>query len=369
MFRKLVLITVVLLLAISACTPSTTLTAEPVPPTTESNEDLVEPNPEEPTPYPDVEDEIVEEPIEEPTPYPAPDEVEVQPAQNPYPGPEENEWPLIITDDLGNTIELREYPKAIISLSPSMTEILFTIGAGEQLVGRDDFSLYPEDALEVESIGSLWEGVPTEVILALEPDLILAAEIISEENIQVLLDLGLPVYWQTNPTDFDGLYDNLRTIAKITGHLEETENLIVELESRVEAVVETVAAAESTPSVFYELDATDPANPWTTGSGTFIDYIINMANGSNAAAAVQGDYAQISAEELIAVNPDVILLGDALYGVAPESVAGRPGWDVITAVQNGAIYPIDPNMLSQPGPRLVDALEEIAQLIHPELFE
>lgn len=81
MFRKLVLITVVLLLAISACTPSTTLTAEPVPPTTESNEDLVEPNPEEPTPYPDVEDEIVEEPIEEPTPYPAPDEVEVQPAQ------------------------------------------------------------------------------------------------------------------------------------------------------------------------------------------------------------------------------------------------------------------------------------------------
>lgn len=250
-----------------------------------------------------------------------------------------------------------------------MTEILFTIGAGEQLVGRDDFSLYPEDALEVESIGSLWEGVPTEVILALEPDLILAAEIISEENIQVLLDLGLPVYWQTNPTDFDGLYDNLRTIAKITGHLEETENLIVELESRVEAVVETVAAAESTPSVFYELDATDPANPWTTGSGTFIDYIINMANGSNAAAAVQGDYAQISAEELIAVNPDVILLGDALYGVAPESVAGRPGWDVITAVQNGAIYPIDPNMLSQPGPRLVDALEEIAQLIHPELFE
>ncbi len=89
----------------------------------------------------------------------------------------------------------------------------------------------------------------------------------------------------------------------------------------------------------------------------------------NAAAALQGEYAQISAEELIDVNPEIILLSDALYGVTPESVAGRPGWDGISAVTNGAIYPIDPNMMSVPGPRLVDALEETAKLVHPELFE
>jgi iron complex transport system substrate-binding protein len=94
-----------------------------------------------------------------------------------------------------------------------------------------------------------------------------------------------------------------------------------------------------------------------------------MGGGLNAASALQGDYAQISAEELIDVNPDIILLGDALYGVTPESVAERPGWNVIAAVQNGLIFPIDPNMMSVPGPRLVDALEETAKLIHPELFE
>jgi iron complex transport system substrate-binding protein len=121
--------------------------------------------------------------------------------------------------------------------------------------------------------------------------------------------------------------------------------------------------------VFYELDATDPSNPWTAGSGTFIDYIITQAGGTNAASTLQGDYAQLSSEQLIAVDPEVILLADALYGVTPESVAARPGWDVITAVMETAIYPIDPNMMSVPGPRLVDALEETARLLHPELFE
>ena len=179
----------------------------------------------------------------------------------------------------------------------------------------------------------------------------------------------MPVYWQANPTDFDGLYENLLKVAEMTGHTEETKLVVSDLKTRVEAVDVTISGAKDAPSVFYELDATDPANPWTTGSGTFIDYIITMAGGMNAAAALQGEYAQISAEELIAVNPEIILLADALFGITPESVAERPGWDVIVAVQNGDIFPIDPNMMSVPGPRLVDALEETAKLVHPELFE
>ena len=273
------------------------------------------------------------------------------------------------TDDLGRTIELPGYPQAIVSLSPSTTEILFAIGAGEQVVGRDDVSLYPAEAQEVPSVGSLWGELPAEAILALEPDLVLVGEIISAEQVQALADLGLPVYWQANPLDFQGLYDNLIEIASLTGNQAQAEALVAELSARVEAVQETLTGAGGTPSVFYELDATDPTNPWTAGTGTFIDYIINSAGGINAAADLQGDYVQISTEGLITANPDVILLGDALYGVTLESVAGRPGWEVISAVQNGMIYPIDPNMMSVPGPRLVDALEETARILHPELFE
>jgi len=303
-------------------------------------------------------------------PEPEPTAV-TEPTEVPMPEPTEETMPktMAFEDDMGNTIELAGYPHAIVSISASTTEILFAIGAGDQVVGRDEYSIYPEAALEVTNIGAMWEELPAEAILALEPDLIVAAQIISEEQVTALRDLGLNVYWQANPTSYEELWENLRDFAKLTGHEDEAESLISSLEARVEAVQEKTDTVTERPSVFYELDATDPSNPWTAGSGTFIDYIITQAGGSNAASALEGEYAQISSEQLIAVNPDIILLADAPYGTTPESVAERPGWDVITAVSENALYPIDPNMMSVPGPRLVDALETTAGLLHPELFE
>ena len=277
--------------------------------------------------------------------------------------------PMVFYDDMENMLEFVEYPKAIVSLSPSMTEQLFAMGAADQVVGRDDASLYPEEALEVESIGSLYGDLPAETILALEPDLVLTAEIISPETVTALQDLGLQVYWQQNPATFEDLFENIKDIAALTGNQDMVEAVVEDLEARVAAVEEAVSDAETTPSVFYELDGTDPSNPWTTGSGTFIDYIMTMAGSANAASELQGDYAQMSAEALIAADPDFILLGDALYGTTPESVMERAGWDAITAVQNGAVYPFNPDILSVPGPRLVEGLEEMAKLLHPELFE
>ena len=301
-------------------------------------------------------------------PEPAP---VIEPTQEPAPEPTEEPAPekMVFTDDMGNTIELDGYPQAIVSISASTTEILFAIGAGGQVVGRDEYSVYPEEALNVTSVGAMWDELPVEAILALEPDLVVAAQIISEDQVLGLRDLGLNVFWQANPTTYEELWENLRDFARLTGHEDETETMIADLEARVRAVQEKIAPLSYFPSVFYELDATDPSNPWTTGSGTFIDYIITQAGGFNAASALEGEYAQISSEELIAVNPDVILLADAPYGTTAESVAERPGWNVITAVAENALYPIDPNMMSVPGPRLVDALEETARLLHPGSFE
>ena len=275
---------------------------------------------------------------------------------------------IAITDGLGNSILMEKPARKIVSLSPSTTEILFAIGAGSQLVGREDNSTYPPEAEEVASVGSLFGELPTETILALEPDLVVAGEIINAEQVQALQALGLTVYWQSNPTDFDGLYENILELGQLSGHGDEALSLINDLESRVSAVSEKVAGAQSKPPVFYELDATDPVNPWTVGAGTFIDLIISMAGGTNVASDLE-PYAQISSEELIARDPAIILLSDAMFGVTPESVAARPGWDVIQAVKDNAIHGIDPNIMSVPGPRLVEGLEETARLIHPELFE
>jgi iron complex transport system substrate-binding protein len=121
--------------------------------------------------------------------------------------------------------------------------------------------------------------------------------------------------------------------------------------------------------VFYELDATDPQNPYTVGGGTFIDTIISLAGGFNIGSVLEGEYAPISSEEVITQNPEIILLADAPYGITPESVADRAGWDVIAAIINGEVHEFDPFLVSVPGPRLVDGLEAMAKIFHPEVLE
>jgi iron complex transport system substrate-binding protein len=229
--------------------------------------------------------------------------------------------------------------------------------------------MYPEAALSIKDLGGMWDGIPVEDILALEPDLILAGEIFAPEAIQELRDLGLTVYWQANPDDFDGLYKNIKQIAVITGTEDEADQLISSLRERVAATEAIVEGASTTPLVFYELDASEPSSPFTTGAGTFISYIIGKSKGQNLGDALDGEWAQISSEELIAQDPDYILLADALYGITPESVAERAGWAGIKAVEDGNIFPFDPFILSVPGPRLVDGFEQVAKIIHPELFE
>jgi iron complex transport system substrate-binding protein len=277
--------------------------------------------------------------------------------------------PIVVEDDLGYEVVLEEPAQAIISISPSLTEILYGIGAGDRLIGRDSNSMYPDAALEAVDLGGMWDGIPVEDILAMEPDLILAGEIYSADAVAELRDLGLNVYWQANPDDFEGLYENIRDIAMLTGTEDQADVLIESLTARVAALDEKLAAIDDYPLVFYELDASEPANPWTTGAGTFISYVINKAKGSNLGDSLEGEWVQISSEELVAQDPDVILLSDALYGETPESVTERAGWGELKAVVEGRVYPFDPFILSVPGPRLVDGFEQVAAILHPEIVD
>jgi len=328
MTRKMVLSLIVLLLALSACTPK-----------------VVSPDVQEPT-------------SESPYPVPTNENIALPKPQN-----------LAFTDDLGRSIILDGPAQRIVTLGPSSLESLFAIGAGKQVVGREDFSTYPEAALEVTSVGSLWGELPTETILALEPDLVIAPEIISPEQIQTLEELGLTVYFQANPISFDGLWENLRDLAALSGHESEAEEVIASLDARVKVVSEAIAPLSDIPTVFYELDATDPQNPYTIGTGTFIDIIITMSGGFNIGSVLEGPYAPISSEEVITQNPEIILLADAPYGITPESIAERAGWDVIDAVVKDKVFEFDPFLVSVPGPRLVDGLEAMARILHPEAFE
>ena len=274
---------------------------------------------------------------------------------------------ITLTDGLRREVSLAEPAQKIVSLAPSNTEILFAIGAGSQVIGLDDFSNFPAEVEGIPTVGGT-SDYNLEKIVELGPDLVLAAEINNPEDVKAIEDLGITIFYLSNPDDMEGMYENLRTVAKLTGHSESTEELILSLQDRVQSVTEKIAGVEDRPAVFYELDGTDPAKPWTSGPGTFITLLIEMAGGKNIGAELDLPWAQISQEELIVQNPDIILLGDAQWGTTPEMVADRPGWDVIKAVQEGKVLPFNDDLVSRPGPRLVDGLEDLAQAIHPELY-
>jgi iron complex transport system substrate-binding protein len=276
--------------------------------------------------------------------------------------------PITLTDARGVEISFNGPPQRIISMAPSNTEMLFAIGAGSQLIGRDDVSDYPPEALEIESIGSTYGELNSEAILALNPDLILAADLTPPEQIETLENLDLVVFQVRNPAKFSDLFEILGDLGRMTGHTQEADTLAAQLRERTEKVSSTVADADRVP-VFYEVDGSDPAAPWTTGSATFQDVLIQMAGGENVASALEG-WGQLSIEEIVTRDPHVIF-----YAAGPwvpttiESLSARAGWSDIRAVVDGNVVAIDTNWVDRPGPRLVDALEAMAKSIHPELFE
>lgn len=277
--------------------------------------------------------------------------------------------PITMTDGLGRQVSLNAPAQRIISLAPSNTEILFAIGAGSRLIGRDSFSDYPDEAQQIQIIGGDLGEIDAETILALQPDLVLASSLTAPEQIQTLEDLGLTVFTVTNPEDISGLFPNIKTVAELTGQTEAAILLIDQLQARVNAVEVKINQISYRPLVYYELDGTDPNAPWTPGPGNFIDKLISMAGGDNLGNVLSNEWAQISIETIIAQDPEIILLGNAHWGgVTPEEVAARTGWDTLSAIKEGKIYPFDDNLVSRPGPRLVDGLETMAKLLHPELF-
>lgn len=276
--------------------------------------------------------------------------------------------PMSQPDGLNQAATEASAAERIVSLAPSNTEILFALGAQSQMVGRDSFSDYPAEAAQVQDIGGGLMALNVELIVSVEPDLVLASPLTPSEQVADLQNLGLTVYVVPNPKSFEDLYENLRTVAGMIGRESEGEALVAAMTARVEAVTEQVGSASARPVVYYELDATDPNAPYTSGPGTFVDLLIKAAGGENFGAGLSGEWVQVSVEELLSRQPDVIVLGDYTYGgVTPEQVRARAGWDALTAVQQNKVFTFDDNLVSRPGPRLVDGLEAMAKLLHPDL--
>ena len=268
-----------------------------------------------------------------------------------------------MTDDEGTTVELAKAPQRIVSLTPAATEILFALGAGPRVVATTDFDDYPPEAVDLPDVAS-YTAVDVEKVIGLEADLVIAGGNFFNppEAIARLRALHVPVLVVYAP-NLAAVLGDIDLIGTAVG----LSDAAIAMTDTMQAGFDDVAAATASlasPRTFYELDATSAI--YTAADGSFIEEMLKLAGGDPITTGSTTDFA-ISLEKLIVADPELILLGDAAYGVTPEQVAARPGWKVMTAIKTGAIRPVNDLIVTRPGPRLVQGLRELAVAIHPDV--
>src|SRR5512140_277944 len=285
-------------------------------------------------------------------------------APSPSPSPAAS-YPLSLKDDEGTSVTIPARPTRIVSLTPATTEILFAVGAGSRVAGVTDADDYPPAARQITQVVKLG-AVDVAKIGGLGADLVIAGgnSFNSPDSIAKLRSLGIPVI-VVYAADVAGVFRDIGLVAAAAGAADVGRALVTSLQSQVDAIVAAVtAAARPRPRVFYELDATKQI--YTFADGIVQDDLIRMAGGDPITTGSQTVFS-IPLEKLVVADPQLILLGDSAYGTTPAQVAARPGWSVMTAVKTGAIRAVDDTLVSRPGPRIVDALRNLALAIDPAL--
>ena len=273
-------------------------------------------------------------------------------------------FPVTVVDDEGTEVAIEVAPERVISLSPANTEIVFALGAGDRLVGRTDWDDYPPEAAELTPVAT-FTGVIMEQVVALEPDLILAAGnfFTPPDDIARMRELGFPVVVVYAP-DVPAVMADIELIGNAIGAPDEAAAITTQMNADFDAIAEAIATTEGTPRTFYEIGAEPEI--YAPAPESFLADMVVLAGGE---PITTGDVAawSIPLEELLVADPEVIVLGDANYGVCPDAVAARPGWDGMTAVVEGAVHAVDDVPVTRPGPRLAQGLASLARAIHPEL--
>jgi iron complex transport system substrate-binding protein len=269
-------------------------------------------------------------------------------------------FPVTVTDTNGSEVTFEEAPSSIVALAPSFVEVFCALGACESLVAIDENSDYPPEVADIPKLSGFSPSV--EGIAASEPQLVVIS--FDPGGLQDSLEmLGITVLFLDAPATVEGVYEQIELLGAVIGNPDGAAELVAGMQADVEEITALVPDGEG-PRVFHELDAT----LYTAGPGSFIADLYEVLGAQNIAAGADSPFAQMTAEAIIAADPEVIILADEGLGESPETVAARPGWGAVSAVVNGRVHGADPNILSRPGPRIVEALEQLAAFLYPEVF-
>lgn len=271
------------------------------------------------------------------------------------------------TDDIGRTVQIQGIPQRLISLSPSNTEMIYALGLQDKLVGVTSYDNYPPD-VKNKTVVSEYSKTDLEKIIAAKPDLILADSIQKNDTIPALEKMGLTVYTMT-PGNAEAIFDDINLLGKITGKMEQADALVSSLKSRIQSVIDKTSKLTDfqKPRVLF-VTWHDPI--WTAGGDTMIQYLIDRVGGINIANELQG-YATITLESAIQSNPQVIIVMSSMgaQNVSLDFIKTNDQFKASDALKNNRVYEIDADIFGRTTPRIVDGLETLAKLLHPEIFK
>ena len=279
------------------------------------------------------------------------------------------DYPLTITDDLDKQMTIQQQPNRIISLAPSYTETLFALGVDDNLIGVTQQANYPAETAQIEKVGSIKEP-NLEKVIALKPDLVLAAGVTPKGVVHKLRRLDIKVIG-LNSHSIEGIIDDIALIAKVTGADKKGREITTEMRNKlnkIKKVVKENVESEGRPKVFYEI-WNDPL--YTAGPNTFINDLIALAGGVNIAQDAKGKWPQYNLESLLAENPEVYITSNHNQDkkTTKNSIKKRDKFQEIKAIKQGRILVLNSDLVNRASPRIILGLEKIAEVIHPDLFK
>ena len=277
-------------------------------------------------------------------------------------------FPITITDDANRKVTIDKKPETIVSIQASNTEIAFALGLGDKIIGVSDYDNYPEEALKIQKVGA--QDINAELVLSLLPDIALVTDYHYETHPDVLQkfeEAGIKVIVVGSATSFEDTYSNIEMIGEATGSKKGADEIVTDMKDRLQAIEDKAAAVKEKKKVWVEVS---PApDIFTTGKNTFMHEMLESIQATNAAEDQDG-WVKMTEEEIVKLNPDVIITTYGYYVEDPKAqVLSREGWAEVPAVKNGQVFDVDSDTVTSPGPRLIEGVEALAELIYPEIFK
>ncbi len=269
--------------------------------------------------------------------------------------PADDAFPVVVASDAGEAT-LPAAPARIVALSATHVEMLFAIGAGQQVAAGDLFSNHPQEAESLEKLDSF--NLSAEAVVALDPDLVILT-FDPVDAVDAFAAVGIPTLLLGTATTLDAVYEQILVLGTATGHRTEAEGLVASMQREIEEIVATVGDAGAGLTYYHE---TDPFSYYTPNSKSFIGQLYALLGMENIADEAPDEFGsgfpQLSPEYIVAADPDIIFLASA--GETAETLAARDGWSTMSAIGAGNVHVLDPDVASRWGPRIVELVASVA---------